>query len=151
MQSHRHVGRFIRQRQVDNIGVNSRQCVRVVTTFANLLALSIGTEVSPHRVIQLQIATTCGIESVDRIAPGGRQIVKIVLQIRIDRGIDIFTSAAKVQHAGAGNRHLRLGVTANALQIAKIFQHRMIAERQFTRDPNAMCFGLYAVKLNSLL
>lgn len=77
----------------------------------------------------------------------GGQIVEVVAKIRVDRGIDIFPPAAEVQHARAGNGHLRLRVAADAFQIAEILQHRVVAKCQLAGDANAVRFGLHAVEL----
>ena len=99
----------------------------------------------------MQIAAACIVKGPNGIAPGCRQIVKVILQIRVDRGINILAATAEVQHARARNGHLRLCVTADAFEVAKIFQHRMIAEAQFARYAHAVGFGLHPVELNALL
>ncbi|MNV75621.1 hypothetical protein D3C71_1689230 [compost metagenome] len=88
---------------------------------------------------------------MDRIAPGGRQIVKVSVQFRIYCRVDVFTPATEMQHAWAGNGHFRLGISANTFQIAEIFQHRMIAKAQFSGDTHAVSLSLNAVKLDALV
>ena len=56
-----------------------------------------------------------------------------------------------MQHARAGNGHLRLRVATDAFQIAEILQHRVVAKRQLAGDANAVRFGLHAVELDPLL
>ena len=56
-----------------------------------------------------------------------------------------------MEHAWAGNGHLRLGIAADAFQIAEVFQHRVVAKAQLAGHSHAVGFGLYSVELNPLL
>ena len=56
-----------------------------------------------------------------------------------------------MEHAGAGNGHLRLSIAADAFQVAEIFKHRMVAKAQLAGDAHAVGFGLYPVELDPLL
>ena len=151
MQADGQIVRFAFQSLIQHPGIRFCQLVGIVAAIAHLLALFIGTQIGPDGIIELQIAAAGIIEGADGIAPGRRQIVEIVGEIRINRGIDIFTPAAEMEHARAWNGHLRLCFAADAFQIAKIFQHRMIAKRQFANDANAVCPGLHAVKLDPIV
>ena len=151
MQAHRQIGRLTFQRLVQHPGINARQRIRIVAALAYLLTLGIGAQVGPHGIVQLQIAAAGVIKRADRVAPGGGQIVEVVAKIRVNGGINIFPPAAEVQHARAGNGHLRLRVAADAFQIAEVLQHRVVAKRQLAGDANAVRFGLHAVKLDPLL
>ncbi len=69
--------------------------VGIFPALADLTTLVIRNRVGPDGIIQLQIATACIIKGPDGVAPGGGQIVKIVIQIRIDRRIDVFATATR--------------------------------------------------------
>ncbi len=151
MQTDGQILRLAFQRLVQHPGIGTRQLVRVIATLADLAALIVGAEVGPDGVVQLQVATARRIESVNGIAPGLRQVVKIDIQIRVDSGVDIFAAATEMQHARAGDGHLWLGVATDALQIAEVLQHRMAAEPQLARNAHSVGFGLHAVELNALV
>lgn len=149
MQPDGEIVRLALQCLIQNAGIYTRQLVGIVTTLADLTTLIVRTEIGPDGVIQLQITAARVVKRPDRVPPGGRQIVKIVLQIRVDRCINVFAPTAEMQHARAGNGHLRLSIAANAFQVAEIRQHRVIAKAQFASHAHAVGFGLYTVELNS--
>ena len=151
MQTDDQIVRLAFQRAVKHVGIDSCQLIRVIAAFTNLTTLIFRAQIGPDGVIQLKITATRIVEGTNSITPCVGQIVEIISQIRIYRGINILTSPAEMQHAWARNGHFWRCVAANAFQETEILQHRMVTKAKFTGHTNTVCAGLHAVKLDAFI
>src|SRR5262245_63594485 len=78
-----HVGRLLLQRSIDGARVNGRQSVRVLAASAHHIHLLVGTQIGPHRVIELQISAARVVKCLDRLAPGAAEVVEVGIEVGI--------------------------------------------------------------------
>jgi hypothetical protein len=81
MGGHDHVGRPIRQRIVDDAGVDFLQAVRVVAALAGLLQLFLRAEIGPDRIVELKITTAGVVKRLDGLAVGLAEILEEYVEI----------------------------------------------------------------------
>ena len=74
MHRDRHVGRPVRDRRVDHVGINPRQFLRIVATFLQHLALFRVAQVGQIGLVQLKITAANIGERSDRFPVGDAEI-----------------------------------------------------------------------------
>ena len=102
------------------------------------------------RVVQLQVATASGVERVDRIVIGLRQVHEKLVEIRVGTRADFGAARAKVQHARRRDGHLG-HATGGLREETEVVQHRMPIEGNASGDAHVVGAGLDAFELDGAL
>jgi len=147
-----HVGRPLRDRIVDDPGVDFLQAVGIVAALAGFLQLFLRAEIGPHRIVELKVTAAGIVKCLDRLAVGLAEILVERLEVGIDVLRDRPAAAAKMQHRRRRDRHLRHHMRGLALllQEAKMVQHRMVAgEIELADHPHRVMPGLDARELDA--
>ena len=101
-----HVGRFVADRIVDELAIESRQRVGIVTAGLGASADVGIAKIGKVGVVELQVAAAAPGEIRDLLAISGGEIVEESFHLRVHVVADRVTAAAKMQHRGGWNADL---------------------------------------------
>ncbi len=137
MHGHRHVGRDIGNRRVDQIAVDRAERFRIVAAVLHLLAIFRIAQHGDEDLVELQIAAAGIGKGAHRFLVGLAEIGEELIERRIDRLVDRRGTRAAVQRRRRRNGHFRRarGVRFEEFEM---LDHRMAGEADLAGDLDAL-------------
>jgi len=109
------------------------------------------TQVSEVGFVELEIAASSLGEGLHGAVVGIAEIAIKLVQVRIHRFADGFSSASKVEHAGRGDCHLGRGPFGALAQEAEMADHGVAAEAKLADHPHTLGLGGSPFERDALL
>src|SRR5262249_20942546 len=126
------------------------QGIHIGHALARLAQLLLRAEISPHGIVELQIAAARVIERLDRLPVGLTEVLEECIEVGICASADAVFRNPEMQHWRRRNGHFRHDARMR-LEIFEMLEHRMMGEAKLPDDAQPLRLGLDAAELDSLL
>ena len=142
MHGHRHVGRDIRDRRVDEIAVERAERVRIVAAVLHLLAVLRVAQHGDEHFVELQIAAAGIGKGAHGLFVGLAEIVEHLVERRIDRLVDRRRGGAAIKRRRRRDRHFRRAGRVGFEKL-EMLQHRMAGKADLAGNLHALVARRY--------